>query len=103
MTSPYRTGDDHSGPVSELAALRGTRRARHGGGVVPTTLDGLPLMLTVEEAAKVLRVGRTTAYKLAEEWRITGGRSGLPAVKLGRRLLVRRIDLADIVGWEPPA
>lgn len=48
-------------------------------------------------------MGRTTAYKLAEEWRITGGRSGLPAVKLGRRLLVRRIDLADIVGWEPPA
>jgi excisionase family DNA binding protein len=55
-------------------------------------------MLTVAEAADVLRVSRTTAYKLADEWRRNGGTSGLPTVKLGSRVLVRRIDLAAIVG-----
>ena len=103
MTNLHRTGDGPRGPVSDLTARRRARRGAHGSGAVPTTLDGLPLMLTVDEAAKVLRVGRTTAYKLVEEWRATAGRSGLPAVKLGRRLLVRRIDLADIVGREPTA
>ena len=67
----------------------------------PTTLDGLPLMLTISEAAAVLRVSRTTAYKLAEEWRTTQGRSGLPVVALGRRLVVRRVDLPAIVGLPP--
>lgn len=62
-----------------------------------TSLDGLPLMLTIAEAAVVLRISRTSAYKLAEEWRRTGGANGLPTVQLGSRLLVRRVDLATIV------
>lgn len=65
------------------------------------SLDGLPLVLTVAEAAAVLRVSRTTAYKLAEEWRTSGGRSGLPVIRLGRRLVVRRVDLAQLL--EGPA
>lgn len=65
------------------------------------SLEGLPLILTVSEAAVVLRVSRTTAYKLTEEWRATGGKAGLPVIKLGRRLVVRRVDLAAIV--EGPA
>jgi len=65
------------------------------------SLDGLPLMLTVAEAATVLRVSRTTAYKLAEDWRTSNGREGLPVVKLGRRLVVRRVDLAKLVGLSP--
>ena len=69
----------------------------------PTSLDGLPLMLTITEAAVVLRVSRTSAYKLAEEWRRSGGASGLPTVRLGSRLLVRRVDLAAIVGAAPAA
>jgi hypothetical protein len=64
----------------------------------PATLDGLPLMLTLTEAAEVLRVSRTSAYKLADEWRRTDGAAGLPTVRLGGRLLVRRVDLASIVG-----
>lgn len=67
-------------------------------GPSPYSLDDLPLMLTVAEAAVVLRVSRTTAYKLAEEWRTSDGRDGLPVVKLGRRLVVRRVDLAKLVG-----
>lgn len=65
------------------------------------SLDGLPLMLTVVEAAAVLRISRTTAYKLAEDWRTSDGREGLPVVKLGRRLVVRRVDLAKLVGVPP--
>jgi excisionase family DNA binding protein len=62
------------------------------------SLEGLPLMLTIEEAAEVLRVSRTSAYKLVDEYRKTNGREGLPHVRLGGRLLVRRVDLAAIVG-----
>ena len=65
------------------------------------TLAGLPLMLTVGEAAAVLRISRTSAYKLAEEWRWSHGTSGLPTVRLGSRLLVRRVELAVIVGLDP--
>ena len=60
-------------------------------------------MLTIAEAAVVLRISRTSAYKLADEWRRSGGASGLPTVRLGSRLLVRRVDLAAIVGAAPAA
>ncbi len=76
---------------------------RSMGKSSPSTLDGLPLMLTIGEAALVLRVSRTSAYKLSEEWRTTGGRTGLPTVKLGSRLLERRVDLASIVGVDATA
>ena len=52
-----------------------------------------PATLTVEEAAQVLRIGRTTAYALAREWRTTGGRSGLPVLELGPTLRVPRAAL----------
>jgi hypothetical protein len=86
--------------ITQLAARR---RRLEPATPSPVTLDGLPLMLTISEASVVLRVSRTTAYKLAEEWRTSGGRSGLPVVLLGRRLLVRRVDLAVLVGLAPPA
>ncbi len=41
-------------------------------------MAGVPDLLTVEEAARVMRIGRTKAYALAREWRATNGRSGLP-------------------------
>jgi hypothetical protein len=66
--------------------------------VGPTSLAGLPLMLTVTEVAAVLRISRTSAYKLAHEWRTSRGATGLPTVRLGSRMMVRRVDLAAIVG-----
>ncbi|HEY9565035.1 MAG TPA: helix-turn-helix domain-containing protein [Nocardioides sp.] len=56
-----------------------------------------PLTYTVEEAARLLRIGRTTAYALAKEWRATGGRSGLPVLELGRSLRVPRAALARLL------
>ena len=70
---------------------------------LPAKIDELPLMLTIDEAAVVLRISRTTAYKLVNLHRRTNGAMGLPHVRLGSRLLVRRVDLADIVGMPPTA
>lgn len=66
-------------------------------------LDSEAQTLTVEEAARVLRIGRTTAYALAREWRATGGRSGLPVLELGRSLRVPRVALERLLDGQPPA
>ncbi|MGH8973679.1 MAG: helix-turn-helix domain-containing protein [Acidimicrobiia bacterium] len=50
--------------------------------------DRIPPFLTVEEASRLLKIGRTKAYLLTKEWRATGGRSGLPVVDLGDVLRV---------------
>jgi len=53
-------------------------------------LEDLPEFLTVEEAAEVLRISRTSAYLLTQRWRYTRGQSGLPVQRLGRLLRVPR-------------
>ena len=54
--------------------------------------------LTVLEAAKVLRLGRTCAYELAARYEETGGAEGLPVVRLGRLLRVPRGRLEQLNG-----
>ncbi|HEX2041035.1 MAG TPA: helix-turn-helix domain-containing protein [Acidimicrobiales bacterium] len=49
----------------------------------------VPDFLTVEEAARVLRIGRTTAYQQAHRWLDTGG-EGLPVLKVGGSFRVPR-------------
>ncbi len=58
----------------------------------------LPEMLTVEEAARVLRIGRTKAYALTREWRATGGRSGLCCRNIGGVLRVPRWAVEQYIG-----
>ena len=60
--------------------------------------ERLPAMLTIAEAGALLRIGRTKAYAMADEWRRTGGRSGLPVVDLGNVLRVPRQALEDLLG-----
>jgi hypothetical protein len=64
-----------------------------------------PDFLRVEEAARVLRIGRTTAYALASEFLDTDGASGLPVVRLGEQLRVPRLRLEQMLGgtvtWPP--
>src|SRR5688500_17116202 len=60
----------------------------------------LPDLLTVEEAARLIRVGRTKAYAMAQEWRATGGRTGLPVVDFGHVLRVPRRALEQLIGTE---
>jgi excisionase family DNA binding protein len=63
----------------------------------PPSLDELPDVLTVEEAAGVLRISRGAAYELARQWRESGGRHGLPVVTLGRSLRVPRDALRRLL------
>ena len=58
------------------------------------TLDGAPPFLTIEEAARMLRIGRTAAYEAAQ-------RGELPTVRFGRRLRVPRHALARLAGLKP--
>lgn len=56
-----------------------------------------PAVLTVEEAARVLRIGRSAAYEQARRFIATGGAEGLPAVRLGRCLRVPRQALVRLL------
>lgn len=66
------------------------------GDLVSTPDDGLPLVLAVEEAAEVLRIGRTLAYALAKRYEATGGVEGLPVIRLGGCLRVPRWALLEL-------
>lgn len=57
-----------------------------------------PEVLTVEEAAAVLRISRNAAYAAARQWRVTGGAHGLPCIEIGRTLRVPRHELDRILG-----
>ena len=59
---------------------------------------GLPDFLTVDEAAKVLRLGRTAAYASAARFEATDGAEGLPVVRFGRLLRVPKAQLERIAG-----
>jgi excisionase family DNA binding protein len=71
-------------------------------GSIPDYEGGgrLPDLLTVEEAALVLRIGRTAAYELARRFRATDGRDGIPVIAVGRQLRVPRTQLEALVGAE---
>lgn len=62
-----------------------------------TAIKDLPEALTVEEAAAVLRISRTSAYALAQQWLATDGREGLPVVRLRRSLRVPKAGLVHLL------
>jgi hypothetical protein len=68
---------------------------------------GLPDFLTVTEAARALRIGRTIAYEQATRFEETGGAQGLPVIRIGRLLRVPRAQLEAMAGGPltspPPA
>jgi excisionase family DNA binding protein len=68
--------------------------------VRPTNWSQVPLAMTIEEAARLLGIGRNGCYALA-----TDGR--LPVLRLGRRIVVSREALQRLLseaeGSEPTA
>ena len=48
-----------------------------------------PELLTVEEASKVMRIGRQLAYDLANDYLASGGTQGLPVIRFGVKCLPR--------------
>jgi hypothetical protein len=65
--------------------------------VVLGSLDEYPLLLTVEEAAGVLRIGRSLAYELARLYESSDGRDGLPVLRVGALMRVPRWALAELI------
>lgn len=64
---------------------------------VPET-PAAPAMLTVAEAARILRIGRTAAYELANRWLDTEGREGMPARRIGHQIRVPTAEFEDHYG-----
>jgi hypothetical protein len=62
-----------------------------------TFFAGGPAMLTVVEAAAILRIGRSLAYDLARRYEVTGGAEGLPVVRFGSCLRVPRWALNELI------
>ena len=65
--------------------------------VVLGSLDEYPLLLTVEESAAVLRIGRSLAYELARLYESSDGREGLPVLRVGALMRVPRWALAELI------
>ena len=61
-------------------------------------MDSTPDLLTIEEAARVLRIGRTKAYAMGQEYRTTNARSGMKVIEVGGQLRVPRAWLEDKLG-----
>jgi excisionase family DNA binding protein len=57
--------------------------------------------LRVEEAARLLRISRTSAYVLARRWLDTGGADGLPAVQIGRSIRIPTVALERLAEPDP--
>ena len=74
----------------------GARAIRSADTNPPRRLDDYGEVLTVEEAAQVLRISRSSAYELARRWR-SDNPSGLPVIQLGRFLRVPRSALEDML------
>ena len=58
-------------------------------------------VLTIEEAATLLRISRNAAYAAARQWRATGGETGIPCIEIGRTLRVPRSGLDRLLGHGP--
>lgn len=84
-------------PIASLSHSESTRAkcglsgsARHTGGVEVTLDDDLPAILTVDQAAAVLRISRGLAFAAV--------RSGeIPSLRIGRRILVPRDALQRVL------
>lgn len=60
------------------------------------TTSTQPRTVSVEDAARILGIGRSLAYQLANDGQI-------PTLRLGRRLLVPRARLDALLGETPNA
>jgi len=59
-------------------------------------LSADPFMLTVDEAAAFLNIGRAASYELVHLFEDSGGAEGIPAVRIRR---VWRVPRADLLEW----
>lgn len=58
----------------------------------------VPDLLTVEEVARILRIGRTTAYQEVNRFTATGGTAGIPVIEVGGLKRIPRARLEALIG-----
>ena len=62
------------------------------------SLDDLPDILTIHEAAEFMRISSGLAYSMARRYRATKGQEGLPVFMAGERVMrVSKLDLARYI------
>jgi hypothetical protein len=62
------------------------------------SLDDLPDVLTIHEAADFMRVSAGVAYEMARRYRATNGLEGLPVFMAGERMMrVSKLELVKFV------
>lgn len=83
--------------MNRAVAVGTDRDGASDGGGRALTLEDLPDLLTVPEAAAYLRVGRNTAYALCRQWRLSGGREGLGCISVGRGIRVPKVAVQRFV------
>ena len=66
-------------------------------GELEAGLAHYPLLLTVEEAAGVLRVSRAHAYELARRYEASDGMEGISVLRVGNCLRVPRWALIEML------
>ena len=69
--------------------------------MIESAADGTsrpPDFLTLDEAAAVLRVGRSTAYREANAFEASGGKTGIPVIRYGKLFRVPRCRLEEQLG-----
>lgn len=66
-----------------------------------SVFDDVPPFMTIEQAAKVLQLGRSKTYELTVEWDRSGGKSGLPFVWFGHQKRIPRAVLQRFVDATP--
>ena len=81
---------EHSQTHSETTRTQRVRFARpHRSAVVREECGTMPVLLTVDEAANLLRTTRRAIYAMVERQQLPG------IVRIGRRVLFRADDLLD--------
>jgi|NGEPerStandDraft_6_1074524.scaffolds.fasta_scaffold91851_2 excisionase family DNA binding protein len=63
----------------------------HEGSALPAPAPPDRLVLTVDEAAYLLDISRGLAYELV-------ARGELPAIRLGRRIVIPRVAMEELLG-----
>lgn len=61
------------------------------------SLDGYPVLLTIDEAAEVMRIGRSLAYGMAHKYEASDGRGGLPVLRFGSCIRVPQWALVELL------
>ena len=100
-TVPYLTEMCREAVPSEEGSMKEMNESS------PPTPSTAPDFLTVEEAAEVLRLGRTAAYREARKYEASNGAKGIPVERFGKQFRVPRYRIEAKLGgpitWPLPS